>query len=449
MRFRRLIASLVLALPAAAMGQTGYSITGGMSNFDCTNHCDTPCNEFEVEIEGIHPEDVMHTYHNGNYGSPTITLSQDGAATIVDYRNPSHPTAVNTIEHFGISLRSMAPMGAIRVRWMVNGVSATVNGQVPAPGGGSSTPASQPVMPSITADMGFGSQGQDGVTCTVTNNDPSQSVWIKRRAKVSIGVVTLESLMTNNPVVTTTYQLDASPVLLPPGYTTVYTSDLIEAEENQSVVFSAQYFQDLFTNSGPFGGQTHAVGPELGNVMTATISGPQASCDSLRPFIQDQPIGATAPMGATVNLRVRAEGNDLDTTYRWMREGVDLPTNTAMFAGVTTDELSIEEVDSWSEGLYQVRVTNACGEVVSDSALVFVEGHNNPPPRPTVTCSADFDTSGATDPDDLFAFLDAWFADNGSTGAGIASDFDHNQTADPDDLFAFLDAWFAQTGACP
>ena len=153
----------------------------------------------------------------------------------------------------------------------------------------------------------------------------------------------------------------------------------------------------------------------------------------------------TGPVGSTVNLRVRADGNDLDTTYQWMREGVPL-VESPMFAGVHTDELSIEEVDVWSEGLYQVLVTNPCGEVLSDSALVFVEGHNNPPPRPA-GCSADFDASGAVSVNDLFAFLGAWFEENGQ-GTTLASDFDANGAVTVNDLFSFLAAWFDQNGVC-
>jgi hypothetical protein len=57
--------------------------------------------------------------------------------------------------------------------------------------------------------------------------------------------------------------------------------------------------------------------------------------------------------------------------------------------------------------------------------------------------TSDFTRSGATDADDLFAFLDAWFAQNGQSGVGLSADFTSEGTVDADDLFAFLDAWFA------
>ncbi|MCB9857485.1 MAG: immunoglobulin domain-containing protein [Phycisphaerales bacterium] len=372
--------AILLAAAAPAFAQTGYTITGGMSNFDCGNHCDEPCDEFEVEIEDIFPEDVVHTYHNSNYGNPTVTLSPGGNSTIVDYRNPNHLTAVGSIEHFGITLRQLSAAGAIHVRWMVNGQSATVNGQVPLPGGGSA-PATQPMLPSITADLAAGSTGGDGIACSVMNTDPFQFIWIKRRALVSQGVVTLESLMPNDPVVTTTVPLDASPVLLAPGQTLTVINDLIEVEDNESVVFTAEYFQDL-GNVGPFGGN-HVLGPMLGNVMTASIASPDSGCSVSSPIILEQPISTTADEGHSVDLRVNADGNDLTLSYQWLKEGLPIVEGGAggNYHSVTSDELSIDELNAETEGFYAVRVTNLCGSVVSDSALVFITGHNDAPTR--------------------------------------------------------------------
>ncbi|HPF37575.1 MAG TPA: immunoglobulin domain-containing protein [Phycisphaerae bacterium] len=376
------IASLAIAFAStAAFAQTGYTITGGMSNFDCGNHCDEPCDEFEVEIEGIHPEDVVHTYHNSNYGAPTVTLSPDGGSTIVDYRNPQHMTAVGAIEHFGVTLRQLSSANAIYVRWMVNGQTATVNGQVPIQGGGSA-PATQPMLPSISTDMTIGGGGGDGIACSVTNNDPLQWIWIQRRAQVTQGTVTLEELMPNDPVVTTTVQLDAAPILLAPGQTLTVVNDLVEVEDNQSVVFAAEYYQDL-RQVGPFN-NSHALGPQLGNVMTASIASPDSGCGVSSPIILEQPLSATADQGFSVDLRVNADGNDLTLSYQWLKEGQPLVEGGGggMFHGVTSDELSIDELNPDTEGFYAVRVSNTCGTIVSDSALVFLTGHNDAPPRP-------------------------------------------------------------------
>jgi hypothetical protein len=235
-------------------------------------------------------------------------------------------------------------------------------------------------MPAITADMGTGSLGQDGVTCTVINNDTTQAIWIKRRAQVTQGVVTLEALMPNNAVVTTTVLIDAAPIFVGPGQSVSYTSDLIEIEDNQSAVFAAEYFQDL-TQSGPFN-NTHTVGPMLGNVMTASITSPGTGCDMSSPVILVQPLNTNAAAGHSVDLRVDADGNDLTLSYQWMKEGVPL-TNNSMYSGVTSDGLSIDSLSADTEGFYSCKVSNTCGFAISQSALVFITGHNLPPARPS------------------------------------------------------------------
>jgi hypothetical protein len=67
---------------------------------------------------------------------------------------------------------------------------------------------------------------------------------------------------------------------------------------------------------------------------------------------------------------------------------------------------------------------------------------------PTEDCTADFDQSGHVDADDLFAFLDAWFAQNGQSGSAHSADVDDSHLVDADDLFVFLDRWFSQDGTC-
>ncbi len=374
MNARVLSVCALLAIPTFALGQTGYSVTGGLSNFDVHNHCDHECDEFEIEIEGIRPEDVIHTYRNGNYGSPLVVLSTDGTFTIIDYRRPLHTTPVSGIEHFGISLRGLAAANPIRVKWMRNGSPATVNGHIPGPGG-STSPATQPLMPSITGEVQTfaGSLGQDGCILSVTNNDPVQPIWIKRRASIMTGAVTLEALMPNDPVITTAVPLDAAPFMLAPGATVTLTSDLIEVEDNQSIIFAAEYYQDLFT--GGLFNSYHQIGPALGNVMTATIASPQAACELNVPIIIEQPTSTNAAEGHSVDLRVNADGNDMTLTYAWLKEGRTI-TNGGLYSGATTDNLSIDEVNPTTEGFYAVRVTNACGTTLSDSALIYITGHN-------------------------------------------------------------------------
>ena len=430
----------LVALSGVARAQTGFTITGSMQNFDCANHCDYPCDELEIEIDGIHPEDVLHTYANANYHSPTVTLSASGLSTIVDYRNPGHMTAVNSIEHFGITIRGAiyygpSPYHPSHVHWYRDGHIATVNGQVPSQTGGGTTPSSQPLMPTISAGVTPGSHGTGGVSVTVTNNDPALPIWIQRRAMITAAPVTLESLMPNDPVVTTTTVIDNGPIRLAPLQTLTEGRDLIEIEEQQSVVFAARFFQDV-TGTDPFQQQIHLPGPELGNIMTATIADPNLPCAHSAATITQQPASVTQTENSRVDLRIQGHGDDLSPiTYIWMKEGVPLVDGNG-FSGTDTAHLRIDHLTAATEGFYTVRATNVCNTILSNTALVFITGHNNPPAR-TVLCRADFNGLGGVTTQDIFDYLNAWF--NGFASA----DFNHVGGITVQDIFDFLNAWFS------
>jgi hypothetical protein len=380
----------LITFAGSALGQaTGYTITGGMGNFDIHNRCDEPCDECEIEIEGIHPEDVVHCYYNSNYGAPRVVLSSDGSRTIIDYRNPQHLTSVGAIEHFGISLRALVPGNNIHLRWMRNGAPATVNGLIPVDAAsptGTVVTATQPIMPTISTDVGAGVVNTDGISCTVTNNDPTTAIYIKRRAQVMIGSsVTLEALMPTNAVVTQSYAIDQAPVRLGPGQSLTTVSDMfeLETEDNQSAIFACEYYQEIvttFTGGGPFGGggTTYTIGPKLGDLMTATIASPGATCAESLPFIVTQPHNVDAAVGREVALQVNADSqNSAGGTmrYQWMKDG-QMITNGNGYSGASGDELTIGSLTAAKEGFYSVTITNNCGSVTSQSALVFITGHN-------------------------------------------------------------------------
>jgi hypothetical protein len=394
------VASLVA--PLCAFGQTGYTITGGLSNFDCTNRCDDPCDGFEVEIENCRPEDVYHTYRNGNYGSPAVVAV--GSNTRIIYQHPQHPTPVGTIEHFGVGLANFNPLMPIRVRWLRNGQPATVNGQIPLPGGGSA-PTTQPMLPSIDTQLVTNPEGGNAISLSVTNNDPNQSIWIKRKVVITAGQVLLEDLMRNDPVVTGAFDLDASPILVFPGVTVTVVSDLFEFEDNQSAVFSALYYQDLF-GGGPFGA-FHMPGPELGNVMTASITAPQGPCEEYAPVVTTQPVGAVVQPDRHYNLRVDVSSDDIALTYEWRKDGVTI-VDGGSFSGQGTDELSIDPMNDSTEGIYSVRISNTCGTVTSDAVSVLLPGHRVAPP---VVCALDYNRDSVLNLDDLGDFITDFYTD--------------------------------------
>lgn len=81
-----------------------------------------------------------------------------------------------------------------------------------------------------------------------------------------------------------------------------------------------------------------------------------------------------------------------------------------------------------------------------DATLVLTPQVSLAPPP----CPGDHDGSRTVDADDLFAFLDDWFAQNGACSSGCSADYTAPPAVDSDDLFAFLDLWFANNGTvCP
>lgn len=101
-------AGLVAISCAAASVIADVRIYGGLCNFDVYNETGDDCNEFEFELDGPHPEDVYHTYRNGNYGSPRIESLPGNTGIRVIYSRPAHATHPHAVEHFGVSLRNMS-----------------------------------------------------------------------------------------------------------------------------------------------------------------------------------------------------------------------------------------------------------------------------------------------------------------------------------------------------
>lgn len=73
------LATLCMLIPAAgAIGQSA-NVYGQVSNFDVINHTEHEGHGFEIELEGIHPEDIPYTFSAQRYGLPEITSTATGA----------------------------------------------------------------------------------------------------------------------------------------------------------------------------------------------------------------------------------------------------------------------------------------------------------------------------------------------------------------------------------
>jgi hypothetical protein len=112
--------------------------------------------------------------------------------------------------------------------------------------------------------------------------------------------------------------------------------------------------------------------------------------------ITGQPQAASAVVGGPFLLGVTATG--AGATYQWRKGGVNV-VNGRGIVGATEPVLSVSLAGMWDAGTYDVVVTNACGSVTSNGAVVTVTAAG--------TCgTADFNGDGDVGTDaDIEAFF--------------------------------------------
>ncbi len=166
-----------------------------------------------------------------------------------------------------------------------------------------------------------------------------------------------------------------------------------------------------------------------------------------QPVIQTGPVGGVVCKNGTKQFAVTlAPGGYGSVTYQWWRyvpafpifAGVPAGTlpSGAIATGPQSPTLTISNFKPQDAGQYYCQITGDCG--VTNSAVVSI-----------TVCSADFDCNGTVGVADLFAFLDAWFAQFPSgIPAPPSADFDDNGAVGVADLFGFLDAWFMEFNVC-
>lgn len=134
------LALFILFASVASQAQTA-TVYGQLGNFDVVNHTGHDAHGFEIELEGIHPEDVYYTFLAQRYSAPTITATTTGvlvrwtsAYAGGAFAQTTTARAANTnfagscyqwganynasgCEHFGVSLR--ATPSKTQYRWLI------------------------------------------------------------------------------------------------------------------------------------------------------------------------------------------------------------------------------------------------------------------------------------------------------------------------------------------
>jgi hypothetical protein len=150
------------------------------------------------------------------------------------------------------------------------------------------------------------------------------------------------------------------------------------------------------------------------------------------PMFDAQPPAIVAPSGQSVVFTAKGTGASA-LSRRWLRNNVPLndgplPSDpSTIVSGATANTLTLTGPSASQTASYKLQLTNACGTVLSNAAVVGT---------PLVS---DYDGDGTVTVVDLFNFLDAWFA------ADLNADLDNDGEVTVVDLFDFLDAWFAMS----
>jgi hypothetical protein len=178
-----------------------------------------------------------------------------------------------------------------------------------------------------------------------------------------------------------------------------------------------------------------SVNGACGNGGTLGAAGSTCTPNTCPPPACGAPsVGTISPVnasdGSQAFISVGASGTGT-LSYQWRRGGVPL-SDGGEISGSATSALTFTPAKAADAGMYDVVVTNTCASTTASTTSNAV--------AVTVVCRPDFDGSGVITVQDIFAFLNAWFAGD------PRADFDGVNGLQVGDIFVFLNAWFA---GCP
>ena len=213
----------MLFLTTVASNAQTAAIYGQVSNFDVINHTEHEGHGFEIELDGLQPADVYYTFTYQRYGAPTITTTPTG--TLLRWTSPyvdgaftktTVAHAANTpfagscymggnnydnagCEHFGVSLT--ANPSATHYRWLIEDAAnpGTLVGFDPpvaivAPVYTITPPAVVGEAPVLEAQI-------EAPEAAETPEVYGDAQWVKVFKTELTREVTLDELLTNNPIV--------------------------------------------------------------------------------------------------------------------------------------------------------------------------------------------------------------------------------------------------------
>ncbi len=458
---RRRARTLACAAAFTAMIGAGAAfavgIQGTMSNFDVFNETGINVYGAEIDLEGLHPNEITKTYPS-HFTSMTATEYSTGTTfgtklifTGYTFNPPytyiipmvGHSTnghyAVNLpgCEHFGFSVARQPT--ATSFYWLSE-TSQRVGVALSIP------------MPTWTYVPAAG--GAPAVMQAVLAPPPPppimmypDAVWVKTYVTELPAVAELEKLISFDPdnpdpdhpsvAPQSPAEVEAEWELLP-GDAPLAEPDIQLAEADQSVVRRYEFYQYTGTydevhlpNYQYDGGPLPPDAP-VGQFIAANMVAANLGCELAS--ITLQPFATTTCGSGAVSFDVAATGAG-PFTYQWRLDSALLAdgpnggggAGSATILGANTAKLTITapaggNLSPTDAGVYDCIVTNACGDVTSDGA-------------PLTICFGDYNCDGGVDGTDVQAFFTDW--EMGVTLADINSD----GGVDGGDVGFFFERW--------
>ena len=217
------VAAALLAAPGPVRAQNA-AVIGSLGNFDVANNQQQEAHGFEIEFEGLHPEDIGSVFETERYGAPSFVATATGVivrwasaynpsigftATTAPH-DPSAPLAGacyqwagpayagSGCEHFGVTLAPTAAATGATYRWLVadpQGTGTLVPGPVPIT---VATPAYWVAPPTAGAPvLNADVDAPQGVRPTSYGD----AFWVKIFRRPMTREVSLGELTNDNPAV--------------------------------------------------------------------------------------------------------------------------------------------------------------------------------------------------------------------------------------------------------
>jgi hypothetical protein len=158
--------------------------------------------------------------------------------------------------------------------------------------------------------------------------------------------------------------------------------------------------------------------------------------------VEPQPIPLASTNPTLVSPSHQSAVASTTPMFSWEEDGQSFRWNLFLYNNANTDvdipTLSFEDIQGTSFSIPAASALQPGHVYAWEVSGEDTSGFNLSEIRTFIVhCTADFDFNGFVDPDDLFAFLDAWFAPS------FIADVTNDGLVDADVLFFFLDAWFA------